>query len=255
MTDVTAVLSCKGPVKLKLIDKKQVAKDTKEFYFEPEKEVNWLPGQYFYFTIPESEMKYKDPRGNTHHFTLCVSPTEGKNIALATRMRTESNYKKSLNEVEIGQHLEGQGPEGTFILDENEKGEHVLIAGGIGITPFRSMIKYNVDKNLTDIKLKLIYANSTPEEISFREEIETWGRENENIEVYMTCSHPENSKQKWTGLTGRIDEKMIKNVAGDLSKPTFWLCGPPAMTEAMEKVMGGLKITSDRLRVEKFTGY
>lgn len=242
-------------MKLKLLAKKDVARGTEEFIFETEKEIDWLPGQYFYWTIPDSEMKFKDARGNTHHFTLCVSPTEGKNIAFATRMRPESNYKKSFDELKVGQEIEGQGPEGTFVLDENEKGEHILIAGGIGITPFRSMIKYNIDKKLTDIKLKLIYANSIPEEIAFRKEVEIWGRENDNIEVYMTCSKPEESNETWSGLTGRVDEKLIKNVAGDLTKPTYWLCGPPGMTEAMEKLLGSLKITSDRLRVEKFTGY
>lgn len=242
-------------MKIKLIEKRQVAKGTEEFIFEPEKEVDWLPGQYFYWTIPDPEMKFKDERGNTHHFTICLSPTEGEKIAFATRMRKESNYKNSLETLKVNQVIEGHGPEGTFVLDEEEKGEHVLIAGGIGITPFRSMIKYNIDKNLKGTKIKLLYANSVPEEIAFREELETWAKENDNIEVFMTVSRPKDSKEKWSGLTGRIDEKVIRETVGDLTKPTFWLCGPPGMTTAMEKLLGSLKITSDRLRVEKFTGY
>jgi ferredoxin-NADP reductase len=71
----------------------------------------------------------------------------------------------------------------------------------------------------------------------------------------MTCSKPEESSQKWTGLAGRIDEDMIKKLVGDIKKPTFWVCGPPAMVEAMEKTLGNLKITSDKVRSEKFTGY
>lgn len=242
-------------MKITLIEKRKIAKGTAEYIFKPEKEIDWLPGQYFYWTIPDTKMKYSDPRGNTHHFTICLSPTEGKNIAFATRLREKSNYKKSLESISVGQEIEGEGPEGTFVLDEHEKGEHVFLAGGIGITPFRSMIKYNVDKKLTDIKIKLLYANSVPEEIAFRKEIEDWANENENIEAFMTVSHPENSNQEWKGLTGRIDRQMIENTVRELTKPTFWVCGPPAMTEAMEKLLGGLRITSDRLRVEKFTGY
>lgn len=242
-------------MKLKLVDKKKVAKGTKSFFFETKEKINYSPGQFFYFTIPEGKMKRKDPRGNTHHFTLFLSPTEGDFIACTTRMRDESNYKKSLDALEIGTEIEGEGPSGTFILDEDEKGPHVLIAGGIGITPFRSHIKYNVDKELKDIDIHLIYANSMPEDIAFREEFEKWAKENDNITVDMTCSRPDESKEDWNGLTGRVDEKMLKKLVENLSEPTYWLCGPPGMVEAMEKLLGSLKITSNKIRSEKFTGY
>lgn len=242
-------------MKLKLVEKKEVAKDTKAFFFESEKKVDYNPGQFFYFTISEEKMIHKDSRGNTHHFTLFQSPTESSLITCATRMRPESGFKNSLDELKIGDEIQGEGPSGTFILDENEKGPHVLIAGGIGITPFRSMIKYNVDKGLGEIGIHLIYANSTPEEITFRKELEGWAKSSKNITVDMTCSRPEESKEKWSGLKGRVNEKMIKKLVKDISKPTFWVCGPPVMVEAMEKTLGSLKITSDRIRTEKFTGY
>jgi len=155
--------------------------------------------------------------------------------------------------------VEVEGPSGTFILDENEKGNHIFLAGGIGITPFRSFIKYNIDKGLKDIKLFLIYANSTPEEIAFRKELEEWNNKYENIKVAMTISRPEESKERWVGLTGRIDEKIIKSLMEnweiDIKKVVFWLCGPPPMVEAMEKILESMKVTSDLIRSEKFTGY
>lgn len=242
-------------MKLKLVDKKELAKDTKAFFFEPEKKADYSPGQFFYFTIPEKKMKHKDPRGNTHHFTLFLSPTERDLVSLCTRMRDESGYKNSLDEIKVGEEIEGEGPSGTFILDENEKGPHVLLAGGIGITPFRSIIKYNVDKNLKDIDIHLIYANSVPEEIAFRKELEKWAKENKNINLDMTCSRPKESKQKWPGLKGRIDKKMIKKLVKDVSTPTFWVCGPPGMVDAMEKMLGQIGISADRVRSEKFSGY
>ncbi len=244
-------------MKLKLIDKKKEAKDTFSFFFEPERDVKWLPGQFFYFTIPK--LKYNDPKGNTRHFTISASPTEGKTLRITTRLREDSGYKKTLNELLIGTLIEGEGPNGTFILDENEKGKHVLIAGGIGITPFRAFIKYNIDKNLNDIQLHLIYSNSIPEEIAFYKELSDWETSHKNIKIALTISKPEESETKWDGLKGRIDELMIEQLLNKWglkkNEVVFWLCGPPPMVDAIENVLGKMGITSDKIRSEKFTGY
>jgi len=239
-------------MKLKLIAKKKEAENTKSFLFEPEKEFDFLPGQYFYFTLPK--LNYKDSRGATRHFTIANSPTEGKNIFIATRMRKSSGFKKTLDEMEIGSLIEGEGPSGIFVLDENDKGPHVFLAGGIGITPFRSIVKNVVDKKLKT-PIHLIYSNSTPEQITFRSELEKWAKKSRNIRLDMTCSQTEGSKEKWGGLTGRIDENLIKKLVPDISKQTFWVCGPPAMVDAMEKALGKLRITSDKVHSEKFSGY
>lgn len=244
-------------MKLKLVKKQNEAKDTKSFFFQPQNPVNWLPGQFFYLTIPE--LKYPDSRGNTRHFTISSSPTEGEVLRFTTRLREDSGYKKTLDELEIGSIVEGEGPNGTFILDENETGKHLLLAGGIGITPFRAFIKYNIDKKLKSIGIYLIYSNSSPEEIAFKKELEKWAKDYENIKIAMTVSHPEESKINWPGLKGRIDKDMIQKLINDwelkIEHLTFWLCGPPPMVTAMEEVLGSMKITSDKVRSEKFTGY
>lgn len=242
-------------MKLKLVEKKLEAKDTYTFIWKPEKKIKYLPGQYFYYTL--SQMRVIDPKGITRHFTISSSPTEGDNIRFTTRIRDNSAFKKAVNELKIGDLVEGEGPTGTYIIDENEPGPHVFIAGGIGITPFRSAIKYNIDKKLNAVKIHLIYANSTPEEITFRKELEEWSQAHTNIKVAMTISKPEESKQKWGGITGRIDEALIRKLItnNELRIANFWVCGPPVMVDAMEKILGKLKITSDKVRSEKFTGY
>lgn len=241
-------------VKLTLVDKKEVAKGTKSFIFETEKEISWLPGQFYYFTLPK--LTHDDPKGATRHFTIHLSPTEGKNIGFTTRMRADSGYKQSLDELEMGATLTGAGPEGTFILDEHEKGEHVILCGGIGITPFRSIIKYNVDRGLTDTKIHLIYANSAPDEIAFRDELEAWAEKSPNIDLHLTVSKPDKT---WKGNVGRIDEEMVKkiivNCKLNIENCTWWICGPPPMVTAMEKLASDLKIPSGKVRTEKFTGY
>jgi len=239
-------------MKLKLIEIKEEAKGTKSFFWEPEKTVNYIAGQYFYFTLPS--LKYPDPRGATRHFTLSSSPTEGNLLRNTTRIREESGYKKTLNELTVGSIIEGEGPNGTFLLDESEKGPFVFLAGGIGITPFRSMMKFATDKKLP-IPIRLIYSNSVPEEIAFRKEIEELGKANPNIKVNMTISKPEESKEKWEGLTGRIDEVLIRKLVADVSVPIFMVSGPPAMVDAVEQVLGKLGLPAGRVRSEKFTGY
>lgn len=239
-------------MKLKLIEKRVEAKGTKSFFWESEKKTEWLAGQYFYFTLPK--LNYPDPRGATRHFTISSSPTEDNVLRLTTRIRKESGYKKTLDELKIGSEIEAAGPNGTFILDEKEAGNHVFIAGGIGVTPFRSMIKYAIDNNIGS-KITLIYSNSTPEEIAFYTEFVDWAAKWPNLKLAITVTHPEESKQIWKGLTGRIDLAMIKKYSEGINDPTYWLCGPPAMIDGVEEVISKMKIPDNKLRTEKFTGY
>ncbi len=239
-------------MKLKLVKITEDAKGTKSFFWEPQKKVDWIAGQYFYFTIPK--LKFPDPRGATRHFTTSSSPSEDGLLRLTTRIRKESGYKQTLNTYKVGQVIEAEGPNGTFVLDEKESGDNVFVAGGIGVTPFRSMIKYAIDKNL-DTKIALVYSNSIPEEIAFYEEFNEWAKMWPNLKLFVTVSHPEESKNKWSGLTGRVDEDLIKKAAEGLDNPTYWLCGPPGMIDAMEELVVKIGIKDDRIRTEKFTGY
>jgi len=100
-------------MKLELVDKKIEAQGTKSFFWETQKEIKYLPGQYFYFTLPK--LSYPDSRGATRHFSLSSSPTEGKLIRCTTRIRQESGFKKTLDELPIGSEIEGEGPEGSYI--------------------------------------------------------------------------------------------------------------------------------------------
>jgi NAD(P)H-flavin reductase len=95
---------------------------------------------------------------------------------------------------------------------------------------------------------------STPDEILFKKELDEWTKA-ENIKIDVTVTKPEESKIKWSGYSGRIDSQMVDKLTSYLVKPTIWLCGPPKMVESMEKTLASSKILSDKIRVEKFTGY
>ena len=234
-------------MKLTLVKKVSEAKDTKSFFWEPEKKVSWLPGQYFYFTLPK--LKYPDRRGATRHFTIASSPTENGLLRLTTRIREESGYKKTLDEIKTGESIEGEGPTGTFILDEkavqssSSQDVQVFLAGGIGITPFRAFIKYNLDKNL-NIPMYLIYSNSNSEFVYGDEMKKLF---NKNVSFY------DSSK------SGHLEKEWIKSFINHksliINHLCFWVSGPPSFVNAMEDILEELKVDSSAVHSDKFTGY
>lgn len=220
--------------------------DTKTFVFDVPQNTHWLPGQFFYLTLPGD---FKDYRGPTRQFTNAASPTEGKVYMVTTRIRDESKYKKTLAQLKIGAVVDIEGPSGTFILDEKEQGNHIFLAGGVGITPFRSFLKYALDTKRQDTFV-LLYSNKMANEIAFKKEFDTFTNK-KNTKVVYTLS-----REKKKGFEhGRIDEKLISKYSKDVTNPTFWICGPPSFTVAMEDLLNTMKIDSDKIRSEKFTGY
>jgi len=245
-------------MKVKLLRRETAAKDTVSFYFEPQEAVTRAPGQYFYLVLPE--LKYPDERGPKRQFTISSSPTEGPILRITVRTRADkiSGFKKTLYELPDGAMIDAEGPNGHYILDETTPvvGEQVFIAGGIGITPYRCFMKYAIDKGLTT-PMHLIYSNSTPDEITFKDELESWARDHANIKIDMIVSHPEESQIPWTGLTGHVDvaliEKLVPNYKAETT--TLWMCGPPPMVDAIDEALGKAGIPSQRRKIEKFTGY
>lgn len=243
-------------MRLQLVKKVDEAKNTKSFFFKSDTPVSWLPGQYIYIILPK--LNYEDQRGDTRHFTIASSPTEGELLRITTRVRKESGYKKTLDELEIGSFVEGKDPQGTFILDKQSlplRGEknktNVYIAGGIGITPFRAMIKYNIDKNLK-IPMHLIYSNSDSEFV-FKNELDKWQSENSHVKVtYFDSS-----------LSGHLDQDKLKTLCTDdeLRNNTFWIVGPNVFVDTMEEILEVLNIkevnmkSTFAIKTEKFTGY
>ena len=240
-------------MRLTLVKKEEVAKGVTSFTWRTDSPFAWKPGQYLYYTVTLPE---KDPRGNVRHFTISASPTEGE-IRLTTKL-SDSLYKKTLFELPVGAQINGSGPRGDFVLESEEASPQVFLAGGIGITPFRSFIKFAIDKNFKT-PLHLLYSNSTPDEITFKAELDEWASAHPNIQVSYTITKPGESSAPWNGLTGRISSDMIEQALGTrgwaLDDTAFWLCGPSAFTEAMEAELAKLKIDLSKIETEQFTGY
>jgi len=224
---------------------KEVKKETNDvdsFIFEKPQNFNFVAGQFVTMFL-----NVEDPRGSYRQFSIASSPTED-NIMITSKMRG-SNFKDKLVEMQ-NQNVKVRGPFGRFVLQGGER--HVMIAGGIGITPFRSMIKFATDASRTD-KITLIYSNKTPEDVVFKEDLDLMEKMNENLEVINTITRPEG--HSWEGVTGRVDEHMIQQYVEDAENSIFYICGSPAMVDAMQVVLKEMNIEEKRIMVEKFEGY
>ena len=225
-------------MKLKLVKKQDEAVNTKSFFFTPSEKFTWQAGQYAYLTLGEM----------TKQFTIASSPTE-EFIQITTRIRKESEFKQLLDKVQINEEIEARAPFGTFVLDDNSSisTNHVFLAGGIGITPFRSMIKYNIDNKL-NVPMYLIYSNSDSEFV-FKEELDLWQKENNYIKVEYI----------YTSEVGRLNQLKIKKLTDhwnlDIDNLIFWSVGPNTFVNAMEDSLEQLNIKSDMIQTEKFIGY
>ena len=219
--------------------------------------LNYTAGQFAFFDIGGV---YNDPKGPIRHFTISSSPTENF-IMFSTRIR-ESPYKKRLSTLEEGSRVKVRGPEGQFILHEDYSKPAVFLSGGIGVTPFRSMIKYATDKQLP-LKIVMFDSNRNRENILFNKDFDEWTKINKNLKIIYTISEDEqqpssSTANDWKGEYGRIDKAMILKYLDTnmLDNSIFYICGPPSMLKAMESLLqDNLEIPKERIKVEEFTGY
>ena len=229
-------------------------KISKKEEIEGKRKFEHTAGQYAFFDIGSV---YNDPKGPVRHFTIASSPTEDF-ILISTRIR-DSPYKKKLDSLQNGTKVEVRGPLGKFTLHEDYSKPAIFLSGGIGVTPFRSMIKYATDKNLP-LRIIMFDSNKNQENILFKMDFENCTNTNKNLRIIYTITEEQNvtENKEWKGEKGRIDMAMLKRhlEPGDLEKSIFYLCGPPPMVKAMQEMLDqNLQVPGERIKVEEFTGY
>lgn len=232
---------------LKLLDKQQAAKSTVVFTFEKPAGLVFKPGQYAGFTLINPGET--DAGGITRRFSLLSAPDD-EHILIATRIQ-QSAYKRVLNTLPVGGEIKFAGPTGAFTLPEDAETPAVLLAGGIGITPFYSMIKHATLRTYTQ-PLSLFYGNQSLEDAAFLGELMQWQEKNPYFKCIATLAQ---SGPDWTGETGFITHTMIKKHIPDLSAPIYYICGSPAMVTALQETLVEMDIDEDRIKVEDFPGY
>lgn len=225
-------------MKLKLLEKKQETQDVTSFIFEPKEALSWQPGQFLHYVLHHEPT---DDRGSDRWFTISAAPFEG-HVMVTTRLTDDkqSSFKTKLKNLAIGKSVEISFLEGDFTLDDTSK-EHVFIAGGIGITPFRSILK-QLDHDREPINVTLLYANRD-QSIVFKDEFEDIALRNPNFHIHYIFS------------PDHIDEEKIRQLVPDLQKPIFYVSGPEPMVEALGTTLKDMGITEDHIKQDWFPGY
>ena len=234
-------------MKATVAEKREVARGTLLVLFAVDGYPTYRPGNYFWVELPDRG--YQDDKGLRRHISLVTSPTEAGVVGLATRLR-DSAFKRTLAELVVGDEVEVEEPKGSFVLPEDTTVHYVFIAGGIGITVFRAMLRYIADTELP-YRVTLVYSNRDRESAAFLDELEELERRIEGLRVILTMT----DDAGWDGETRRVDVEMLRDLLGDLDGAHFLVAGPPAMTEAVADSLHGAGVPEESVVVGKFSGY
>jgi ferredoxin-NADP reductase len=230
-------------------EKREVAKGTLFVTFDLlGQEVDFQPGQYFFVTLPD--VGYQDERGLRRHITVVTSPNERGVLGLCTRLR-DSAFKRSLAELPVRADVDVEEPKGEFVLPKETDRPYVFIAGGIGITVFRSMLRYIAEEELPH-RVTLVYSNRDQESAAFLDELSSLEGDNPNLRLVLTMT----DDPAWKGETRRIDADVLRDhLDGELDSYTYLVAGPPAMVEAMEKTLRDAPVPEEQVHPERYSGY
>jgi ferredoxin-NADP reductase len=230
-------------------EKTEVAKGTLMVVFDLlGREVEFIPGQYFWVELPDAG--YSDDRGLRRHISIVTSPNDRGVLGLATRLR-DSAFKRTLAELPVGAEVDVEDPKGDFHLPEDTSKDYVFIAGGIGITIFRSMLKYIAEENVP-YRITLLYSNRDRESTAFFDELQEREREIEGLKVVFTMTED----RGWEGESRRIDADFVRdNVEGDLAGHTYIVSGPPGMVNGVADALEGEGVPEEQVIRSRFAGY
>jgi ferredoxin-NADP reductase len=232
-----------------IAEKREVAKGTLLVIFDLQgEEVDFRPGQYFWVELLDPP--YDDEKGARRHISVVTSPTERGILGLCTRLR-DSAFKRSLVELPVGTEVEVEQPKGNFALPEDTGPHYVFVAGGIGITVFRSMLRY-IDDTGEPYRVTLVYSNRDRESTAFLDELEELDARADWFRLVATMTQDSG----WGGETRRVDADMLAEVIGDdLASHRFLVAGPPAMTEGVVDALKGAGVPEERILSDGFSGY
>lgn len=205
---------------------------------------SYLPGQFITVAVR------MDGKPVKRSYTIASSPTQHDYLEITVKHKERGEVSGYLHEhVHEGDLLDISGPAGSFTFTGRECKCILLIGGGVGITPLMSVLRFLTDRSWPG-DIYLLYGCRKPEDIIFRDELEYLQRRHPNVHVVITISQPEGTD--WAGSTGRITEELIVQSVPDLASRYVHICGPVRLMEATKKILVGLGIPKERVKIEAF---
>jgi ferredoxin-NADP reductase len=234
-------------MKATVAEKREVAKGTLLVLFAVDGYPDYRPGHYFWVELPDRG--HEDEKGLRRHISIVTSPTEPGVVGLATRIR-DTAFKRTLSELEVGDEVEVEEPKGSFLLPEDRSVEYVFVAGGIGITVFRSMLRYIADEDLP-YRVTLVYSNRDRESAAFLDELEVLEQRVDGLKMILTMTE----EPSWEGEMRQLDAEVLRDLLGGLEGKRFLIAGPPPMAEGVTNSLLGAGLPEDSVVTDKFSGY
>lgn len=232
-----------------LARREEIARATAAFHIAKPAALRFKPGQALDLILPRA--RTSDAPELRHTLSIVSAPHEPE-LVVATRMR-DSEYKRALAQLQPGSPLTIEGPFGSMTLHSDTARPAVFIAGGIGITPFMSMLRNAVQERAAR-DLILVYSNRRPEDSAFLAELRGFERALPSFRLIATMTEA-GPPPVWDGPTGMIDAALLQSITQPLRSPVHYVAGPPSMVEAMRGALGSLGIADDDIRSEEFFGY
>ena len=240
------VLSPKGRFVLTLERIEQSAADTYDFIFSSPRKLAFQAGQYLEWTLGVAR---PDSRGNRRYFTLASAPTEDA-VRLGVKFYPASSaFKRELGAMTPGDTIHAAQLAGNFTLPANPGKKLAFIAGGIGITPFRSMLQYLLDRN-EHRQIAVLYGVQSQQDIAYRELLDDAERELGIRTIYAVAQGAERGQ-----YPGFIDARLVRAAIPDYRERTFYISGPQAMVKALRQMLLAMGIRRSRVKVDFFPGF
>lgn len=237
-------------VTVRLTGREEVAERTSSFRFEKPSDWAFKSGQTVDITLldpPET-----DAEGNTRTFSIACAPDEDT-LMIATRMR-DTAFKRTLGAMPLGTAVKIEGPFGNFVLHNNPAKTAVLLAGGIGVTPFHSMAIRAAHEKLPH-RIFLFLSNRRPEDAAFLKELEALEKQNPKYKLIATMTGMDKSSRPWQGETGYINQEMLSRYVNGSASPIYYIAGPPGMVKGLREMLEHAGVDDDDIRAEDFPGY
>lgn len=222
-----------------IIGRKLVAENTLEFSVKRPADFSFEAGQYIQLRVPE--LLYPDYSGPSRQFSIASSPLDKEKISIVFR-ESDSGFKRTIKELSINAQVIIEGPHGFYTLPEESDNPFILVAGGIGITPYLSMARTFEKKGL-NFQVRLLYGNRNEKSTAYLSELLSIAAKIKNFSL--------------RNVFGPIDKEFIIKSVGlnNLQYCIWYIAGPPAMASSVKNTLSLLGVSDENIYVEEFTGY